>query len=65
MTKSDLIKALADKEKITDKKATDVIKLMFDGFSETLRKGDRIEIRGFGSFSVREYEPYKGRNKLK
>ncbi|HPX81563.1 MAG TPA: HU family DNA-binding protein [Syntrophales bacterium] len=62
MTKSDLIKALADKEKITDKKATDVIKLMFDGFSETLRKGDRIEIRGFGSFSVREYEPYKGRN---
>jgi len=62
MTKSDLIDALAAKEKLTEKQATDVINLVFDGFVDTLKKGDRIEIRGFGSFSVREYEPYKGRN---
>ena len=62
MTKLDLIEALAEKEKITDKQATDIIKLIFKGFTDAMKKGDRIEIRGFGSFTVREYESYKGRN---
>ncbi len=62
MNKSDLIEALAAKEKLTDKKATEIIKLIFDGFTETIKNNGRIEIRGFGSFSVREYEPYTGRN---
>jgi integration host factor subunit beta len=62
MNKSDLIAALAAKEKLTEKQATDIIKLIFDGFSDTLKNGDRSEIRGFGSFSVREYESYTGRN---
>ena len=62
MNKSDLIKALAVKENLTEKKATDIINQIFNGFTDTLKKGGRIEIRGFGSFSVREYESYKGRN---
>jgi integration host factor subunit beta len=35
---------------------------MFDGFTDTLKNDGRIEIRGFGSFSVREYGAYTGRN---
>jgi len=62
MTKSDLIAALAEKENLPDKEATDVINLIFNGFTETLKNGDKIEIRGVGSFHVREYESYKGRN---
>jgi len=62
MNKSDLIEALADKENLTEKQATDIIKLIFNGFTDTMKKGDRIEIRGFGSFTVREYKSYKGRN---
>jgi integration host factor subunit beta len=36
--------------------------LIFDGFKDALAKGDRIEIRGFGSFVLREYKTYTGRN---
>jgi integration host factor subunit beta len=35
---------------------------MFDGFTDELKNGGRIEIRGFGSFNVRKYKAYKGRN---
>jgi integration host factor subunit beta len=62
MNRSELIAALAAKENLTVKQASDMIKLIFNGFADTLKKGDRIEVRGFGSFSVREYQPYKGRN---
>jgi integration host factor subunit beta len=62
MNKSDLIEALAAKENLTEKQATEIINLIFSGFADTLKKGDRIEIRGFGSFIVREYKSYKGRN---
>lgn len=62
MTKSDLITALAAKENLTDKQATETIDLVLGGFTETLKKGGRIEIRGLGSFSVREYGSYTGRN---
>lgn len=62
MNKSDLIDALAAKENLTEKQATDTINLIFNGFTDTLKKGDRIEIRGFGSYSVRKYKGYAGRN---
>ena len=35
---------------------------MFDGFANELKNDGRIEIRGFGSFAVKEYDAYKGRN---
>jgi integration host factor subunit beta len=62
MNKADLIEELTKKENLTDKKAGEIVNLIFDGFTETLKKGGRIEIRGFGSFSVREYKSYTGRN---
>jgi len=62
MTKLDLIEALAGKENMTEKQAKDIINQIINGFKDSLKKGDRIEIRGFGSFSVREYKAYAGRN---
>jgi integration host factor subunit beta len=62
MNKSDLISALAAEENLTANQASDTINLIFNGFTDALKKGGRIEIRGFGSYSVREYESYTGRN---
>ena len=62
MNKSDLIDALSTKENLTEKNASEIINLIFNGFTHTLMEGERIEIRGFGSFSVREYGGYTGRN---
>lgn len=62
MNKSDLIAALTKKEKLTERNASEIVNLIFTGFTDTLKKGRRIEIRGFGSFSVREYGAYTGRN---
>jgi integration host factor subunit beta len=62
MNKSELIEALSKKEGLTEKKAIEVINLLFKGFTEELQSGGRIEIRGFGSFVVRNYNAYTGRN---
>jgi len=62
MNKSGLIEELSKRENLTEKKAAEVINLIFKGFTEELKKGGRIEIRGFGSFVVREYKGYTGRN---
>jgi integration host factor subunit beta len=62
MNKSDLIFELAKKHNLTEKTATQIVDLVFDGFTDTLKNGGRIEIRGFGSFVVRQYGAYKGRN---
>jgi integration host factor subunit beta len=62
MNKSDIINKLAIKHDLPEKIATQIVNLVFDGFAEELKNGGRIEIRGFGSFSVREYETYTGRN---
>ena len=62
MTKSDLITLLATKENLTEVNATRIVNLIFDGFKDALIKNDRIEIRGFGSFVMREYRSYTGRN---
>ena len=62
MNKSGLIEALSRKENLTEKKAIDVVNLIFKGFTDELRKSGRIEIRGFGSFVVRKYDAYTGRN---
>ena len=62
MNKSDLIEVLAVKENLTERQAMDIVKLIFSGFTNELKNGGRIEIRGFGSFEVREYDAYKGRN---
>ncbi len=62
MKKSDLISLLAARENLTEGKAARIINLIFDGFKDALAKGDRIEIRGFGNFVMRDYRTYTGRN---
>jgi len=62
MKKSDLISMLANKNNLTQAQAIQIMNLIFDGFKDALVKGDRIEIRRFGSFTRREYKTYTGRN---
>jgi len=62
MNRSDLIASLASKENVLVKTASQIIALVFDGFTDTLKKGGRIEIRGFGIFTVREYGAYLGKD---
>jgi integration host factor subunit beta len=62
MNKSQLIEALAKAEGLTIKKAENVINIMFGSIEDALARGDRVEIRDFGSFKVKEYDAYQGRN---
>ena len=62
MNKSEMIEALAAKKEISFKKAEEIVNTVFDAMTSALLNGDRIEIRGFGSFVVNEYEAYTGRN---
>jgi integration host factor subunit beta len=62
MNKSELIESLALKKSITFKKAEEVVNVLFASMIDALLSGDRIEIRGFGSFVVKEYDAYMGRN---
>ncbi len=62
MNKSQLIEALAKAENLTIKKAEMVINTIFGAVEEALVQGDRVEIRGFGSFKVKDYYGYQGRN---
>lgn len=62
MTKSELIEAIAARGELTKARAEMVVNCVFDAMTEALQQGDGIEIRGFGSFTVRPYKPYDGRN---
>ena len=62
MTKSELIEAVAEKANLTKSKAEAVVNTLFAAMTDTMVKGDGIEIRGFGSFTVRSYGAYSGRN---
>ena len=63
MTKSDLIARLAERfPQLVAKDADLAVKMILDAMSEALAKGDRIEIRGFGSFSLNYRPPRVGRN---
>jgi integration host factor subunit beta len=62
MNKAELITKVSEKANVTQKVAKVIVDTLFDGMKESLEKGERIEIRGFGSFVVRNYGGYKGRN---
>ena len=62
MTKSDLIEAVAEKLNLPKGKAELIVNCVFDCMEGSLRTGERIEIRGFGSFEIRHYKAYEGRN---
>jgi integration host factor subunit beta len=62
MTRSDLIDLLARRKEINTPVSEAIITEIFGSMADTLIAGKRIEIRGFGSFEIREYEGYSGRN---
>ena len=62
MNKSQLIEALAKKENLALKKAEEVVNTVFGDVENALTKGERVEIRGLGSFKVKHYDGYQGRN---
>jgi integration host factor subunit beta len=62
MTKSDLIEHLCQVEKLPKGRAELLVNTIFDCLEQSLRRGERIEIRGFGSFEIRHYRSYQGRN---
>ncbi|ALC16674.1 DNA-binding protein [Desulfuromonas soudanensis] len=62
MNKSELVEALANEKNLTFKKSEEIVNIIFDSLSSELIRGGRIEIRGFGSFVVKDYKAYMGRN---
>ena len=62
MNKSELIELLAIKKDISNKRAEEIVNLVFSSMTEALAAGDRIEIRGLGSFVIKDYDSYTGRN---
>ena len=62
MNKANLIEKVSERVKIRSNTAKVIVDTIFDSMKESLEKGEGIEIRGFGSFVVRDYGGYKGRN---
>lgn len=62
MNKSELIERLAERSGLNTIQAEEIVNLIFKKMRETMINGGRIEIRGFGSFVVKEYGAYEGRN---
>ncbi len=62
MVKSELMEMLSQRADVTLTKAEEVLDMFFNTISDTLGQGGRVEIRGFGAFTVRVYKSYEGRN---
>ncbi len=62
MTKSELISRLSKRIRLPKRDTRVVVDTIIEAMKEALSKGERIEIRGFGSFGVKRYDSYMGRN---
>lgn len=62
MNKSQLIEELAIREGLSLKVAESVVNTFFGAIADGLTRGERAEIRGFGSFKTKTYDGYQGRN---
>ncbi len=62
MNKLELISTLKERANLTKSESAEIIKIFFDSLSDSFAEGDRVEIRGFCSFHVKEYKSYTGRN---
>lgn len=62
MNKSELIERLATRSGISLPQAEDVVNIVYKKMKDTMVDGGRVEIRGFGSFVVKNYMGYEGRN---
>ena len=62
MNKSELISVVAENAGLTKKDTEKVVNAVFDGISDALAKGDKVQVIGFGTFDVRERKSREGRN---
>ena len=62
MTKAELIEEVSRVVEMTRKDSEVIVEAIFDSIVRSLRSGDKIEIRGFGSFRTRQRQPRVGRN---
>jgi len=62
MTKAELVEDVAQAADLTKKDAERLVEIVFESIIETLNQGEKIELRGFGSFRVRERGARRGRN---
>ena len=62
LTKAALIKEVAHVAGLTKKRAEIIVDAVFGSIVETLHRGEKVELRGFGSFRLRRREPHRGRN---
>jgi DNA-binding protein HU-beta len=62
MNKGDLVKVIAEAAGITNAKATDTLNAVLDGIRKTLKKGDKVTLIGFGTFSTAKRAKRNGRN---
>lgn len=62
MNKAELAAEVTKRTKMNQKVTKVVVDAIFEEMVNALRRGDRVEIRGFGSFAMRNYESYQGRN---
>ena len=62
MTKADLVEKVATEAEMTKKDAEQLVEIIFESIIQSLNKGEKIELRGFGSFRVRERNARQGRN---
>jgi integration host factor subunit beta len=62
MTKADIVEQVSREAEMTKKDAEQLVEIVFDSIIEALNKGDKVELRGFGSFRTRQRGARKGRN---
>jgi DNA-binding protein HU-beta len=62
MNKTDLVNQVAEKSELSKKDAAKAVDALLNTISESLAKGDKIQVLGFGNFEVRERSARKGRN---
>jgi len=62
MNKSELVEILSQELDISVQEASSTMNIILDSMTEALSKGENIELRGFGSFTIKNYDPYIGRN---
>lgn len=62
LTKAAIVEEVAEVAGLSKKRAEIVVDTVFGGIVETLHRGEKVELRGFGSFRLRRREPHRGRN---
>jgi integration host factor subunit beta len=62
MTKSDLVEQIAELKNLPKGRAAAVVDMVFEAKEQAMARNERIEVRGLGSFEIRNYGAYKGRN---